>query len=92
MSICLFKSAATEKNEVFLFFPIPTIAYTLCAVFLGHVLASWNPKILGANCIKPKTRRNIKRPFLRNQSMSVVALEENSTDDSVGVLLKGSIV
>jgi hypothetical protein len=40
--------AATKENQAFLHpFPFPTIAYTPCAVIFGHVLASWNPKLLG---------------------------------------------
>jgi len=41
--------AATEENQGFLrSFPFLNIAYTLRAVIFGHVLASWNPKSLGA--------------------------------------------
>ena len=40
--------AATEENQGFSgSFPFLTIAYTLRAVFFGHVLASWNPKNIG---------------------------------------------
>lgn len=43
------KVAATEEKSRFSgSFPFLTIPYTSCAVFLGHVLASWNPKTLGA--------------------------------------------
>ena len=43
------KVAATEENQGFCgSFPFLTIAYTSCAVIFGHVLASWNPKLLGA--------------------------------------------
>jgi len=42
--------AATEENQGFLrSFPFLTIAYMSCAVIFGHVLASWNPNILGVS-------------------------------------------
>ena len=40
-------AATEEKLRFYGSFPFLTIAYTSRAVIFGHVLVTWNPKILG---------------------------------------------